>query len=313
MMRRNVLILASWALCAASFGQSPDDSTLAAAFRVFDASGAERILADIVDDARGVDVLYIGEEHDDSVGHWVQAQLFELLLADPVVLSLEMFERDVQIVVDEYLSDQITEAHFLKSSRPWPRYKSFYRPLVELAKKQSVPVIAANAPRRYVNRVARLGTGSLDSLGVQARAFLPPLPYPEPDPRYRKKWDRLMEEMASEMPDSLRAHAGEGDTPVFLFDAQALWDAAMAHSVQWALAEYPGALVVHVTGSFHVEGGLGTPYGVRALRPATEDMVVIVRSTDDFGLFDAQAHGSLGDFIIQTDGTFKPGDGSTAY
>ena len=312
-MRPNLLILASWALCAASFGQSSDDSTLAAAFRVFDASGAQRTLADIVDDAHGVDVLYIGEEHDDSVGHRVQARLFELLLDDPVVLSLEMFERDVQIVVDEYLSDQITEAHFLKASRPWPRYESDYRQLVELAKEHRAPVIAANAPRRYVNRVTRLGTGSLDSLGVQARAFLPPLPYPEPDPRYKTRWDRLMEEMASEMPDSLRAHAGVGDPPPFVFEAHALWDAAMAHSVQRALAEHREALVVHVTGSFHVEGGLGTPHGVRALRPATKDVVVIVRSADDFGLFDAQVHGSLGDFIIQTDGTLKPSDGYSAY
>src|SRR3954467_8455063 len=68
---------------------------------------------------------------------------------------MEMFERDVQIVLDEYLSDLITEQHFLASSRPWGNYKTDYRPLVELAKEKHLDVIAANAPRRYVNMVSR--------------------------------------------------------------------------------------------------------------------------------------------------------------
>jgi uncharacterized iron-regulated protein len=80
------------------------------------------------------------------------------------VLSLEMFERDVQTVINEYLKNQITETHFLAASRPWANYKTDYRPLVEFAKEKNLEVVAANAPRRYVNMVTRLGRASLDLL-----------------------------------------------------------------------------------------------------------------------------------------------------
>ncbi len=70
---------------------------------------------------------------------------------------MEMFERDVQIVLDEYLKNYISESHFISSSRAWGNYKTDYRPLVEFAKQNKIDVVAANAPRRYVNMVSRLG------------------------------------------------------------------------------------------------------------------------------------------------------------
>lgn len=53
---------------------------------------------------------------------------------DKLVLSLEMFEADNQSVLNEYLDGKITEDEFLAKSRPWPRYKTDYRQLVEFAK-----------------------------------------------------------------------------------------------------------------------------------------------------------------------------------
>ena len=109
----------------------------------------------------------MGEQHDDAVAHFLQLQIFKAAVEKyskdrKVALSLEMFERDVQTVVDEYLKNLISETHFLASSRPWGNYKTDYRPLVELAKEKNLPVIAANAPRRYVNMVTRLGRDSLE-------------------------------------------------------------------------------------------------------------------------------------------------------
>ena len=63
-------------------------------------------------------------------------------------VSLEMFERDVQAVMDEYLQGVIREGDFIKDSRPWPNYVSDYHPAVQMAKQAKLPVICANAPRR---------------------------------------------------------------------------------------------------------------------------------------------------------------------
>ena len=154
---------------------------------VYEADGDAASFADLLEELDDAEAVLVGELHNDMVGHGVQAQLLGAAIrrfgpgaeeSRPVVLSMEMFERDVQYVVDEYLAGLISEDHFLRSSRPWDDYENRYRPLVEMAREAGVPVVAANAPRRYVNRVTREGPESLADLSETARSFLPPLPYP---------------------------------------------------------------------------------------------------------------------------------------
>lgn len=178
-------------------------------FRVYDGDGRSRSFAEILEALDGADVLLVGEQHDDVVGHRVEAELLIRAAqrlgalggegeSRPVVLSLEMFERDVQYIVDEYLADLITEEQFTRSARPWPRYDTDYRPMVRFARAHGLQVVAANAPRRYVNRVSRLGPGALYELPDAAKSFLPPLPYPEASEVYAAEWNALMAEMMAE-------------------------------------------------------------------------------------------------------------------
>jgi uncharacterized iron-regulated protein len=181
-------------------------------FMVYDSTGQPRSFADILQAMDHVDVVLVGESHDDAVGHGVEAQLLyraaerygvvgdEAVMKRPVVLSLEMFERDVQYILDEYLDGLITEDQFEASARPWPRYATDYRPMVEFAKAHGIPVVAANAPRRYVNRVSRLGPASLDALSATAKQYLPPLPYPPASKAYAAQFDSLMREMTRPQP-----------------------------------------------------------------------------------------------------------------
>src|SRR5215813_12171319 len=122
-------------------------------YRTFDGQGNPVSLDDIVTIMASNDTVFLGEQHDDAVGHAIEAELFRRAVEKysaqrRVAVSMEMFERDVQIVVDEYLKGLITEQHFLSSSRPWGNYKTDYRPLIELAKAKHLDVVAANAPRR---------------------------------------------------------------------------------------------------------------------------------------------------------------------
>jgi hypothetical protein len=55
-----------------------------------------------------------------------------------LVLSLEMFETDVQPVVDEYLAGAIRDADLLKDARAWPNYRPDYEPLVLFARDRWV-------------------------------------------------------------------------------------------------------------------------------------------------------------------------------
>jgi uncharacterized iron-regulated protein len=285
---------------------------------VFRGDGSSATLADVVAAADDADVVFFGEQHDDPVTHRLQALLLGRLYttyqrpseggpsvhpATPgvdtpasrgnrtVVLSLEMFERDVQRVVDEYLADLITEDHFLASSRPWDGYETRYRPLVEFAKAHGLDVVAANAPRRYVNRASRLGRASLGELSPEARAWLPPLPYPEGSTRYRAQWDSLMGPAAAHMRGSP-------------FDGQTLWDASMGQKVAEAVAAHPDALVLHLAGSFHVASFTGTPEALEHYRPGTRALVVVAVPAEERGTLGDDRVG-LGDFVVLT----RPPDG----
>ena len=161
---------------------APAAPDYAAHFRVFTSTGAPSSFEALVEAMAASEAVMVGEIHTDPVGHWVQGELLRAAIAGSgssgrrVALSLEMFERDVQGVVNEYLLDLITEDQFRSASRPWPHYTADYRPLVETAKEAEIPVIAANAPRRYVNRVSRLGPDALGDLPLEALRSLPPLP-----------------------------------------------------------------------------------------------------------------------------------------
>ena len=325
-------------LSAQDTAAAPRDPDFANHFRVFTGGGEPASLKDIVQGMTGVDAVLVGEIHTDPVGHWIEAELFREALAlagageetgalRTVALSLEMFERDVQGIVDEYLQDLITEDQFKASARPWEYYESDYRSMVEMAKAAGVPVLAANAPRRYVNRVSRLGPSALADLSPRARGVLPPLPYPAPTDRYRAEWNALMEGMVMEQQCPVpEEEAGQGedvphgppaeDSPhgppaempthggSFMengLQAQTLWDASMAHTITTFLEMNPGALVLHMVGGFHVKNHTGTPEKVQFYRPGTRSLVVHMDTADDIAAFDQDEHGGRGDFVILTD------------
>lgn len=273
-----------------SFGQANE-----ANYRVFDANGNPSNLDKILEQAGQNDVIFLGENHDDATAHELQLQIFKAVIEKygkerKVALSMEMFERDVQIVVNEYLNNLISESHFLLSSRPWNNYKQDYRPLVELAKEQKLSVIAANAPRRYINMVSRNGRESLNALTPAAKKWLAPLPYNKPSETYANKFKALM----GKSPES---NMGINK----ILDSQSLWDATMSFSISEYLKANKNSLIVHLNGSFHTENRLGTAEQLLKYRPKAKILVVTIRYEEDFTKFDKTKHENIGDFVILTD------------
>ena len=303
-------------LAAAARPQLP-----AAHYRAFDSKGGAVTLQAIVASLERADVLFVGETHDDPVAHQLEAELLRLAdeshgPASPrrraVALSLEMFERDVQTVLDEYLAGLITERHFLLSSRPWRNYETDYRPLVEYARARRLPVIAANAPARYVSRVSSRGPDSLRALPeVAVKSWLPPLPFPAASEGYAAKFNRFMRGGApapSPPPGAAAApppaHPPARSNPhgsLHLLEAQTLRDASMAHAIAEYLKRGRDPLVVQVNGTFHSEERLGVPEQLARYRPKARAVVVTIVPAEDFPDFDPARHGHLGDFVIITD------------
>lgn len=77
-------------------------------------------LNDIVEEMKNYNVLFFGEEHNDSVAHFLEHKIFEKLhqsFSNNTTLSMEMFDRDVQTVMNEYLQISIREKNFTKDAR----------------------------------------------------------------------------------------------------------------------------------------------------------------------------------------------------
>jgi uncharacterized iron-regulated protein len=250
-------------------------------------------------------VVLVGETHDDPVAHYLEARILEAAIADqtrPTAASMEMFTRDVQIILDEYLAGLISEQQFRAASEPWGNYQTDYRPFVEIAREAGRPVIAANAPRRYVNRVSRNGAESLDALSDAAKAWLAPLPFELASEAYAAEWNALMVEAMGGMPtDTTGGGGGMHGMMGSALQAQALWDATMAWSIVEHLTRYPGDQVVHIVGSFHVKNGTGTPEQIQRYRPGTKSLIIVVEPAEDVTAFDSTEHAGLGDFVILAD------------
>ena len=284
-------------------------------YRAFDSKGAPVKLQNIADALDGADVLIIGETHDDPVAHLLEAEM--LRRADeryaqaqskkrPVALSMEMFERDVQTALDEYLAGLITERNFLQSSRPWPNYPTDYRPLVEYAREHRLPVIAANAPARYVSRVSANGPDSLNVLSKEAKSWLPPLPFPPASADYAAKFNSFMQSAMggpqAATPSTANPHAqANPHGSMHLLDAQDLRDASMADAIANFLKHNKDALVVQVNGTFHSEERMGVPEQIKHYRPKARVVVVTILPDEGFPNFDAARLGKLGDYVIVTD------------
>jgi uncharacterized iron-regulated protein len=169
-----------------------------------------------------------------------------------------MFERDVQGSVDTYVSGSSGEDEFLKNSRPWPRYSTDYRPLVEFARARRWPVVAANVPRRIAADVAKVGKPAVDSLNSTDRS-LAAADLQCPHDAY---FNRFAEQMGGHQDSS---GSSADTTTERYYWAQCIKDETMAESVATAFTKLegrPGA-VVHVTGAFHSDYGEGTGERVR--------------------------------------------------
>jgi len=247
-------------------------------------------LDDIIGDMNNADVLFFCEEHNDSTAHQLEFILFQKLsqkYAGKTALSMEMFETDVQTILNEYLNGFIREKNFNTDARAWPNYTD-YRPLIEYAKSFSIPVIAANAPERYTNMVNRLGLNSLQQLDATGKSYLPPLPIDTAAGAYYEKFGQIM--------------GGHASLPgMQMYQAQNLWDATMGWSIAKFLKTHRNYKILQLNGGFHSEEKLGAAAQLLRYNKKARIINIAVYSDDSFDAPDWSKFKTFGDYVILTD------------
>lgn len=263
-------------------------------YKIYDVKKQKTInLDDIVADMAKAEVLFFGEEHNDSIGHYLEVTLFKKLAVayqNKVGLTLEMFHTDVQPVINEYLAGIITEKNFIKEARAWNNYKD-YKPMIEFAKSEGITVIGGNAAARYSNAVTKNGLEILSKLPASTKQFLPPNTIDTLTGRYYEKFIDLL--------------GGHGMGTMKVYQTQNFWDATMAWSIAKFAKENKGKKIFQVNGRFHSDEKLGTYAQLQKYAPKLRALNIASFAAEDFENPNWEKYQNLGDYIMVTDPKVK--------
>ena len=248
-----------------------------------------KTLSDIIEKAAGKKIVYVGEYHDRFSHHNVELQVIKTLYKKnpKLVVGMEMFQRPFQKTLDDYISGAVDEREFLKQSEYFKRWGfdyNLYKPILDFARSEKLPVVALNLRREITEKVAKSG---LDSLTDEEKKDLPAeMDFSDED--YRGRLKQIFEQHRS--PEERNFD--------FFLQAQVLWDETMARSVDEYLKKNPDYQMVVIAGGGHLAYGAGIPK--RAFRRNGFAYAVILN--------DADVERDIADYIVFP----QPLDGVTA-
>lgn len=256
------------------------------AYQIFNIDGKAVKYEKMVKAMEEADVVFFGELHNNPICHWLQYELTKDLYEQrngKLILGAEMFEKDNQLILNEYLEGSISGKSYEKEARLWPNYKTDYAPLVDYAKDSNLMFIATNIPRRYASVVYSDGLEALETLKPEARSYIAPLPI-EYDPEVA---------CYKEMLEMSGGHGGEN-----LPKAQAVKDATMAFSIAGYAG--PGHLFLHYNGSYHSDNFEGILWYLNKYKPGLK--IVTIASVEQENLEELEEEFlKKADFILVVD------------
>ncbi len=219
-------------------------------YKIFTSEGKEVSFEKMSKTLQKADVVLFGELHNNSIAHYFQVKVAKSLHTDKskkLIIGAEMFERDQAEILQNYVKGKIDEKEFEKEARLWNNYKTDYKPLLNFAKENNINYVATNVPRRYASLVYKKGVEALDTLSIQEKSWIAPLPFP-----YDKNLPGYVK-MMEMFKDS--NHANENFPK-----SQAIKDATMAHFLVTELQ--PNSIFLHLNGSYHSDNFEGIAWYV---------------------------------------------------
>lgn len=252
------------------------------AYQIFNKDGSKVDFSDIVKSSEDNEVILFGELHNNPISHWLQLQLTKSLfeeVKDDLVIGAEMFETDVQILIDEYFKELISVQSFEKEARLWQNYKTDYKPILEFAKEKELKFIATNIPRRYASLTAKKGFDELENLSKSAKKNIAPLPIDfNPElPGYKK----------------MKAMSMPGHGMDYIVEAQAIKDATMAHFILENLDD----VFLHLNGAYHSNNFEGIYWYLKNEKPKLKILTITSVLQDDISKL-SEENMSTADYII---------------
>ncbi len=238
-----------------------------------------RTLTDVVRGVNNKKIIYVGEVHDVFAHHAVQLDIITgIYKRNPrVAIGMEMFQRPFQKTLDSFIAGKTGEVDFLKQSEYFNRWGfdyHLYKPILDFARTEKIPVIALNLQREIIEKVSH---GGIDSLSDEEKALIPQeLDFSDDEYRERLKEVFSMHEGA----DEKNFH--------YFYQSQILWDETMSHSVDEFLKKNPDNTIVVLAGQGHLRYGSGIPK--RTFRRNAQDYAIV--------LIDEEVEKDIADYVV---------------
>lgn len=210
-------------------------------------------------------VVYIGERHDRYDHHLNQLELIRRLHARQPLLAigLEQFQQPFQPWLDGYIAGAVDERTLLEKAqyfRRWGYDYRLYRPILRYAREHRIPLLALNIPAEVSRKAARQG---LEALTDAERIWVP-----EQIDRSDRDYEARLRAVFHRHPET-----AAGGFRRF-YDAQLLWDEAMAERAARFLRDNPGRSLVVLAGEGHLMHGSGIPRRLQRRLPVGGTIVL---------------------------------------
>ncbi len=205
----------------------------------------------LIDDLSRTRVILMGETHDQVEHHRIEMKVLQGLLekGKDVAVGMEMFERSQQPILDHWSQGLLTEEEFLKEvnwDTTWGMDYNLYKGILDEIKGQHLKVLGLNIERDLVRKVAHSGIGGLS---LEDKEKLPKMDLT--DRQHRRYIASIYKSH----------HGGSAEDFEKFYEAQCLWDEAMAETFSQFLQsrEGRGKTVLIFAGRGHVVFDFGIP------------------------------------------------------
>lgn len=239
-------------------------------YRTYD--GHRMSMKRLAQELSNYDIVIFGDYPGNDAVHYLQKKFLEEYLQEvpTIALSMEIFNRDSQPVLDSYMLGEIEEDDFIKQAGLRHTYKFDHRPIVEFARRESIPIIAAAVPPKILTNVRRYGLRYLDQIPVEER-FLFSEAVETADDAYR---DMFFANIADQ-PGFAEVNQFEMDERLEnLYEAQMLAQETMAESIHRYLRSNRDVNLIHINDDFHARGDLGMVTKLQRRNPSLSIVVI---------------------------------------
>jgi uncharacterized iron-regulated protein len=199
-------------------------------------AGVEQVLPELKQSR----LILVGEQHDNERHHQAQLAVVRMLHESgvDVAIGMEMFRKNTQPALDQWVAGEMDEKTFQAIYYDnWNFDWRLYRPILEYARQNRIPVIGLNVPKEITRQVARQGYQSLDEEQRHALGDVA---------------CRVDKEYMEFIRRSYGAHAHGNMQFLYFCEAQMVWDAAMAVNALDFLEAHPNRAMVLMAGTGHV-------------------------------------------------------------